>query len=463
MADTVSRRLPLLLGALIASACTAAGTAAVEPAAAPALAQLAFPGAEGAGAHSQGGRGGRVLRVTTLADSGPGSLRAAVEASGARTIIFDVGGTIQLRSPLRIREGRITIAGQSAPGGGITLRDQPITIEADDVLVRYIRARLGDETRVEADAFSIVRGRRIIVDHVSASWSIDETLSAGEPARDASRGVYDVTVQWSIIAESLNGSGHAKGSHGYGTLVRAGFGARLSWHHNLWAHHSARMPRPGNYNGPDVDSTGPLIEFRSNVFYNWGGQRSGYNADEASHIVYNFIDNAYVAGPNSTRPIAFQESNRLARAYFAGNSMNGAIPADPWSLVTGLAVAENRLSQPVDVAPVRRDPAPSAFERVLARAGASRVRDPVDARIVASVRSRGGTIIDSQSEVGGWPALAAGAPWRDSDGDGLPDDWERRNRLNPTDSADGNADRDRDGYTNLEEWLAELAAAALAR
>ena len=143
---------------------------------------VAFPGAEGAGRFARGGRGGSVIRVTNLEDSGPGSLRAAIEAEGPRTIVFDVGGTIRLRSPLRIREGRITIAGQTAPGGGITVRDQPLTIEADDVVIRFIRARLGDETGVEADAFSTVRGRRIIVDHVSASWSVDETLSAGERA-----------------------------------------------------------------------------------------------------------------------------------------------------------------------------------------------------------------------------------------------------------------------------------------
>jgi hypothetical protein len=457
-ATTFSPRASVALAVgFAAAACTSAGPAGAEAAIRPAAEPLAFPGAEGAGAHSAGGRGGRVLRVTSLEDGGPGSLRAAVEAEGPRTIVFDIGGTIALRSPLRIRHGRLTIAGQTAPGGGITVRDQPLVIEADDVIVRYVRARLGDVSRVEADAFSIVRGRRIIVDHVSASWSVDETLSAGEPGRDPSRGVHDVTVQWSIISESLNGAGHAKGTHGYGSLVRAGFGARLSWHHNLWAHHSARMPRPGNYNGPEVDPTGPLMEFRSNVFYNWGGTRAGYNADAASHIAYNFIDNAYVAGPNSTRPIAFHESNSLARAHFAGNSMNGTIPADPWSLVSGVAVPAHRLSQPVDVAPVRPDPAPGAFERVLARAGASRVRDAVDARVVASIRSRGGAIIDSQSEVGGWPELAAGTPWRDSDGDGMPDDWERRNGLNPNAASDGNADRDRDGYTNLEEWLAELA------
>jgi hypothetical protein len=419
--------------------------------------QLAFPRAEGAGAYALGGRGGRVFHVTTLDDSGPGSLRAAIEAGGPRTIVFDLGGTIVLRTPLRIRNARITVAGQTAPGGGITLRDQPLLVEADDVVIRYIRTRLGDIDRVETDALSIVRGQRIIVDHVSASWSVDETLSAGSPGTDPNGGVRDVTVQWSIIAESLNGSVHAKGSHGYGSLVRGGFGARFSWHHNLWAHHSARMPRPGNYNGPDIDPTGPLMEFRSNVFYNWGGGRSGYNADRATHIAYNFIDNSYLTGPNSQRPVAFDESNSLARAYFAGNSMNGAIPADPWSLVSGVAIPANRLAQPVDVAPVHADPAPSAFTRVLASAGASLMRDSVDERVIASVRSRGGEIIDSQTQVGGWPQLARGTPWRDRDGDGMPDDWERRHHLNPADASDGNDDRNHDGFTNLEEWLAERA------
>jgi hypothetical protein len=449
------RAVTACAAALVCGACATAGTN--PPAIAAAQPALAFPGAEGAGAHALGGRGGRVLRVTSLADSGPGSLRAAVEAEGARTIVFDIGGTIALERPLRIRNGRISIAGQTAPGGGITLRGQPLLVQADDVVIRYIRARLGDETGVEADALSIERGRRIIVDHVSASWSVDETLSAGQPGTDPNGGVGDVTVQWSIISESLNGSGHAKGTHGYGSLVRAGFGQKLSFHHNLWAHHSARMPRPGNYNGPAIDPTGPLMEFRSNLFYNWGGTRSGYNADEATNIAYNFIDNAYVTGPNSTRPIAFQESNRLARAYFAGNSMNGTVPADPWSLVTGVAVAANRLAAPIDVAPVRADPAASAYRRILAGAGSSRSRDSVDRRVVESVVQRGGTIIDSQSEVGGWPELASGTPWRDGDGDGMPDDWERRRRLDPRDPADGNRDSDGDGYTNLEEWLAELA------
>ena len=234
---------------------------------------LAFPGAEGAGRLAAGGRGGAVLRVTSLADSGPGSLRAAIEARGPRTIIFDVAGTIRLATDLVIREPRVTIAGQTAPGGGIALADQTLVVRADDVIIRHIRARRGDRLPGEGDAIWIERGRRIILDHVSASWSIDETLSASSRYREG-EGYYDLSVQWSIIAESLRRSHHSEGEHGYGSLIRGGHGARISFHHNLWAHHVARMPRPGNYNGPEVDPEGtadgvplqPLLQLGAEPF-----------------------------------------------------------------------------------------------------------------------------------------------------------------------------------------------------
>jgi pectate lyase len=442
----------MFTAALIALAAAPSSTPA-EP--------VAFPGAEGAGRLSQGGRGGRVIRVTNLEDSGPGSLRAAIEAKGPRTIVFDVGGTISLKKPLVVRNGRVTIAGQTAPGGGIAVRGYVFEIAADDVVVRYLRARLGDDTRVESDAFTIVRGRRIMVDHVSASWSVDETLSAGAPWRGPDDTLTDVTVQWSLIAESLTHSLHAKGEHGYGSLIRGAYGARMSFHHNLWAHHEARMPRPGNYLPPEKDSTGPYYDFRSNVFYNWGGDYSGYNADsgaKASHAAYNFVDNYYKAGANSKKPVAFDERNPLARAWFAGNAMNGVVPKDPWSLVSGRSDGDYRLGGPLAFPPVTRDPALRAYAKVLAGAGASNVRDSVDARIVASVRDGTGRQIDSQKEVGGWPDLAPGTPWADADGDGMPDSWERAHGLNPSDPADGAADANGDGFTNLEEWLNGLVA-----
>ncbi|HYD12934.1 MAG TPA: pectate lyase [Allosphingosinicella sp.] len=427
--------------------------------ASPASAQtLAFPGAEGAGRFAAGGRGGAVIRVTNLNDSGAGSLRAAVAARGPRTVIFDVAGTIRLQSDLVISEPRVTIAGQSAPGGGIALGGGTLIVHADDVVIRHLRVRRGDRTPGEGDSVWIRGGRRIILDHVSASWSVDETLSAS--ARyDRGEGYWDLTVQWSIIAESLRRSHHGKGEHGYGSLIRGGRGARVSFHHNLWAHHAARMPRPGNYAGPAADPEGPLMEFRSNLFYNWGRGFAGYNEDEASLIRYNFIDNAYLAGPDSGGAMAFRERNRLARAFFSGNSMNGVVPADPWSLVTGTLPEGYRLSGPVDVAPVAADPAPSATARVLARAGAW-PRDAADARVIESVRRRTGRHIDSQEEVGGWPELASGRPEADTDGDGMPDAWERAHGHDPA-RGDGNADRDGDGLTNLEDWLAARAAAVL--
>lgn len=413
----------------------------------------AFPGALGAGRGSRGGRGGAVLRVTNLNDSGPGSLRAAVEAAGPRTIVFDIGGTIRLAAPLRIREPRITLAGQTAPGGGITLRGQPLLISADDVVVRYIRSRLGDEDGVEADAITIDRGRRIILDHVSASWSVDETLSIGSRDRE----IDAVTVQWSIIAESLNLSAHSKGDHGYGSLVRGSRGARFTFHHNLWAQHRARMPRPGNYLAPAIDSVGPRFEFTNNVFYDWGQGHAGYNSDRdpATVSTYAFVANAYRRGPDSTGAVIFEEESSAARAWFEGNSVDGVVPADPWAPVTGDDAPGYRLTALPAWAMGATETANEAYASVLAKAGASRVRDAVDTRILAGVADGTGRIVNSQTDVGGWPDLAPGASWTDSDGDGMPDDWESANGHDPA-SSDGGADRDGDGWTNLEDWLNSL-------
>ncbi|MFZ5669825.1 MAG: pectate lyase family protein [Pseudomonadota bacterium] len=435
---------------LLTLAAAAASAAPSDPAV------IAFPGAEGFGRFAAGGRGGAVFHVTTLADSGPGSLREAVEARGPRTVVFDVAGTIRLATPLKIARARLTIAGQTAPGDGVTLRGQPLILAADDVVVRFIRVRLGDETGVQDDAVSVVRGRRIVLDHVSASWSVDETLSAGGRYDPPEAGVYDLTVQWSLIAESLNASLHEKGRHGYGSLIRGGRGARFSWHHNLWAHHQARMPRPGNYNPPDVDRLGPVLEFRNNVFYNWGGGRSGYNADTGQLAAYDFVANWYQAGPDSQGALAFCEENPGARAWFADNAMNGAVPADPWSLVGCSPPAGYRAAGPLADSGIRTTGAAQAYEAVLAGAGASRRRDAVDLRIIAGVRAGAGRIIDSQAEVGGWPALAGGPPWVDTDRDGMPDDWERTRGFDPKDASDGARDRDGDGFTNLEDWLNSL-------
>jgi hypothetical protein len=436
---------------------------------------VAFPGAEGAGQYTKGGRGGAVLKVTSLDDAGPGTLRAAVEATGPRTVVFDISGTIALKSPLRIANPFITIAGQSAPGDGVTLRDQSLIVAADEVIVRYIRSRLGDASGVQGDAVTVMKGRNVILDHISASWSTDEALSLSSRFDPPANGFYDVTVQWSIISESLDHSTHEKGRHGYGTLIRASHGARISFHHNLWAHHQARMPRPGNYKEPSLDPDGPLIDFRNNVFYNWGGDpnanhakeapytgkgridalAAGYNADLNKVVAYNFVNNAYKRGPDSRSGLILCEHDQAARAFLDGNTVDGKAPVNQWSLVACEPPAGYRLPAPLPLAFTTPEPAAAAFTRVLAKAGASKRRDAVDARVVREVRKGNGRIIDSQKAVGGWPVLRSLAAPRDSDGDGMPDRWERKHRLDPRDPSDG-AKSSSDGYTNLERYLNAL-------
>ncbi len=418
----------------------------------------AFPGAEGFGAQSIGGRGGKVLFVTNLDDSGPGSLREAVKADGPRTVIFRVSGTVALKSAIAITKPYITIAGQTAPGDGICLKNHALVIAADHVIVRHIRCRPGGNAKAESDSLSISSGRDIIVDHCSASWSVDETLSA------SSRGqLGNVTVQWCIISESLHDSIHHKGPHGYGSLIRGSFGNGYTYHHNLYAHHHARLPRPGNYIDRSLDPEGFFLDFRNNVIYNWAGSAAGYNADGSngtnSITKMNFAGNYYKAGFNSTDNLAFSESTTSARAWFSGNCMNGSYPDNPWSLVSFSKFSEEDIkaykqSNPIPVPAVKTDDAMTAYERVLAEAGAVLAkRDAVDIRIVSEVRNGTGKIINDEQQVGGWPELKSAEPPKDCDKDGMPDDWEKQHGFDFDNPADGNADTDADGYTNLEEYL----------
>ncbi|MBT8055531.1 MAG: pectate lyase [Xanthomonadales bacterium] len=418
---------------------------------------LAFPGAEGFGRHAVGGRGGRVIKVTHLGDDGKGSLRAALRAEGPRTVLFDVAGVIELERNIVLHNGRVTIAGQSAPGDGVTLKNFGLVVKADDVVIRYLRVRPGSEAGAETDAISVAEGHNIIIDHCSASWATDETLTVSPHDQGRPKSIDLVTVQWSIIAESLNDSVHSKGQHGYGSLVRGSAGARYSFHHNLWAHHKARMPRPGNYADAETDPAGPLFDFRNNLFYNWGGAASGYNADTDSIARYNFVDNYYLRGPNSSKALAFDEANPLAELHFSGNWMNGELPADPWNLVRFKTDRQGIRKQAFDAAPISGGPANEAYEQVLARSGASHHRDAADRRVIDTVRQLGGTLIDSEKEVGGWPEVEFAEARPDQDGDGMPDDWETANGLCPQ-KTDGHHDPDGDGYTNLEDYLNELVS-----
>jgi hypothetical protein len=416
----------------------------------------AFPTAEGFGAYSIGGRRGKVFHVTTLEDSGAGSLRQAVEAQGPRIIIFDISGTIRLKRPLVIRNPFITIAGQTAPGDGICLRDATLAIESDHVIVRYLRCRLGDEGSA-GDAISINSGRNIIIDHCSASWSLDEVLSSSTALPVLS----NVTVQWCFITEALNVANHS-----FGSLIRGCHGARYSYHHNLYAHNRNRNPRPGNYdnpNTPQADPNGLLLDFRNNVIYNWQGTYAGYNADTESVTKLNYVGNYLISGPNS---VANDKTYKIGspnnRAYFAANYYNHLLPDDPWSVVifdnwNDAQISAYKQSVPFETGPILTQDAKDAYESVMQYGGASLPkRDIVDQRIIENIRKGEGRIINSQKEVGSWPQLKNAPAPRDTDGDGMPDDWERKNKLNPNDPTDGSMDADSDGYTNVEEYLNSL-------
>ena len=425
------------------------------PAGAPAPAGRgipAFPEAEGFGAMTRGGRGGRVLFVTNLNDAGPGSFREACMAKGPRIVIFRVGGLITLQSPLRITEPYLTIAGQTAPGDGICLRSDVFYIAAHDVVVRFLRSRLGDLTRKEVDSISIgTPSRNVILDHCSASWSIDETLS---PSGD----IANVTVEWCLIAESLNHSFHSKGEHGYGSLVHATGG--LTLHHNLWAHHTERNPRLGDNGGPPF----PTFDVRNNVMYNWGGMCSGLTD---GNLKVNYVGNYIRPGPSSSKrkPIVMRQmATERTRYYVGGNFVEGRpdLTADNTAMFDRVEYQGKKLfslvSAPFDAAPVRTQSAKEAYQAVLESVGATvPVRDAVDSRIIADVRNRTGKLIDSQKEVGGWPAYRAAAPPRDSDNDGVPDAWETAHGMNPRDPRDAGAVDPASGYTRLELYLNELA------
>lgn len=416
--------------------------------------QLAFPGAEGYGRFATGGRGGRVIEVTNLNDSGPGSLRAAIQTSGARTVVFRISGTIVLNSPLNIQLGDITIAGQTAPGDGICIRDYNVNVAADDVIIRYVRFRLGDVKAVEADALGGRFHDNIIVDHCSASWSVDECVSFYANS--------NFTLQWCLISESLRNSVHSKEAHGYGGIWG---GYNASFHHNLLAHHSSRNPRINGASPAPADNT----DLRNNVIYNWGFN-STYGGESGK---VNMVANYYKYGPaTGPKDRIVEPSDGLGKWFVEDNYVFDypEITADNWAGgVQGTYAGQVRAYEPFPYDALVTHTAQSAFELVLADAGATLPkRDPLDERIVMEARTGTATyggeftgpgtgIIDSQDDVGGWPELASTTPPTDDDHDGMADDWELENNLDPTDPQDRNGDLDGDGYTNLEEYLNSLA------
>ena len=412
----------------------------------------AFPSAEGFGAFSQGGRGGKVYLVTTLEDYGPedpvieGSLRQAIEIEGPRIVVFRVGGLIPLQRSLRIHSPFITIAGQSAPGDGICLKDHPLVVSTHDVILRHIRSRVGETSKGEVDAISMYGAEHCIVDHCSTSWSIDEALSAYSNS---------LTIQWTIVSEPLNLSYHKKGAHGAGSILNGQFGG-ITLHHCIYAHCDFRSPRLQN----KESTPGALFDVRNNVIYDWGGI-AGYSAGEERMRV-NYVGNYLKPGPStppSQRKQAFKPgAGGHTLMYVRENVLEGFKEADKdnWRMVWKAVSLRERIGtdRPFLAAPVQTETASEAYEQVLANAGAILPRrDPVDKRIVSNIEKGEGKIIDATADVGGWPVYENGPAPKDGDRDGMPDAWERARGLDPTDPGDAALDEDRDGYDNIEEFL----------
>lgn len=449
--------LPGWLTLVLAGRLPADEPAATRPAAAG---QLAFPGAEGFGRFARGGRGGDVYHVINLDDDGPGSLREGIRtAKGPRTIVFDVSGTIELKKRLTVDKSFLTLAGQTAPGDGICLKDQTFQIKnASHVIVRYLRFRLGDKNKPPdsgPDCMNTEDVDHVIFDHISTSWGIDGN-------HDLRRGG-NFTLQWSIYAEALNHSLHKKGAHAMLASFRD-LTAGVSLHHNLLASSRERHPTLGGSRRTKPDA---VVDFRNNVVYNVSG------ATNLGNCRINVVNNYYLPGPDTpagNRPLAAKTENDGALQVFSGGNLFVgqpqftadnflAIDFDRWSkggyLRTSLDLV--RAPQEFEIAGARpaTDAPAVAFERVLRGAGASCRRDAADRRLVQGVRDRTHRLIDSQDQVGGWPELNGEAPPQDTDRDGMPDAWEQGRGLDPQDPNDRNGDRDSDGYTNLEEYLSD--------
>lgn len=433
----------------------------------------AFPGAAGGGMFTKGGRGGEVFYVTSLEDKTvPGTLRYAVTQPGAKIVVFSVSGTIYLSRELEITEGALTLAGQTAPGDGICIAGYPVKVKADDVIIRFLRFRMGDINEVEGDALSINDCQNVIVDHCSFSWSTDECVSC--------YGNTDFTLQYCFITESLRNSVHGKGKHGYGGIWG---GTNATFHHNLLAHHDSRNPR-FDHDYVNAVCAGP-IDYVNNVVYNWGGN-STYGGEGTTkgaggrHI--NMVNNYYKAGQATgpkdrlVNPTTKCEDFCIkhvggelvpGKFFLSGNYMFGyeEVTKDNWKGATtndNSVKATTRWTDGLTTLE-KEQTAEEAFETVLAKAGCSLKRDAIDARIVEEVRqgkytykgSNGSTggLIDTQGDVGGWPELKGGEALTDTDEDGMPDTWENEKGLDPKKYGDCKEYTLSKSYTNLEVYL----------
>jgi hypothetical protein len=449
----------------------------------------AFSGAEGGGKYSFGGRGGKVYVVTNLNDDGSGSFRWACEQGGARIIVFNVAGIIRLKTPVIIRAPYITIEGQTAPGDGVCIAGETVWVNTHDVVIRYMRFRRG-ETNVgrRDDAIGGNPIGNIIIDHVSASWGLDENMSMYRHMYNDSTGTIEqklgtvnITIQNSIFSESLDTWNHAFGS----TLG----GENCSFIRSLWADNAGRNPSVG-WNG--------IFNFVNNVVFNWVHRSIDGGDYRAS---FNIINNYFKPGPATPKNssvghrILKPESGRsklkylvFGRCYVSGNIMEGydEITKDNWNGGVQLEELPNtgqytdylKVNKPLPMPQLAIMAAKDAYQYVLNNAGATMPkRDAVDQRITEQARtgkinfienvklpekqfehrrlpidSYKQGIITDVVQVGGYPEYK-GTPYKDSDNDGMPDDWETKHGLNPKNAEDTSQDRDKDGYTNIEEFL----------
>ena len=435
----------------------------------------AFPGAGGGGMFTSGGRGGAVYYVNSLADTNTGSavtkegtLRWCLGQTGTRTILFKVSGIIALTSRISITKGNVTIAGQTAPGDGICIKNYDVTVDADNVIIRFIRFRMGDEKNVESDALWGRYKNNIMIDHCSMSWSVDECSSFYSNN--------NFTMQWCLLAESLRISVHGKGTHGYCGLWG---GKNATFHHNLLAHHDSRNPRFNGWKRSGLDYSNPFdeerMDFRNNVVYNWGS-KTGYGGEAMGK--YNVVNNYYKAGPGTTSSktqmiqVDIDASPsyypRYGRFYISGNYLfgNSSISQNNRLGVknnSGQILDSCLVNTPYAINPILQHTAEKAFEKVLNFAGASLKKDAIDIRIsnealngtTTYTGSKGGTkgLIDTQTDVGGWPVYNSTSAPVDSDIDGIPDGW-----LDLNFAGKKASDLNQDGYTYLEVYLNSLVA-----
>ena len=395
----------------------------------------AFPGAEGYGKYTTGGRGGDVYIVTNLNDSGPGSLRDAVSESN-RTIVFEVSGNLVLDSPLRIKGDNITIAGQTAPGDGISVVNHTTYIEGNNIIIRYMTFRMGDRTESTADALSVRNQSDLIIDHSSMSWGIDEVASL--------YGMENVTLQNSIVSEALHMTDHDKGRHGFGGL----WGSSTSYLNNIVAHNSSRNPRfKGSLEGDGFD-------LRNNIIYNWNFY-AGYGGNEGN---INVVNNYYKYGPdtllNKRNEMVAPDGN--SNWFIEGNYVYDypGVTENNWLGVTKTDSTTVQLDEPVDVPEATTFSAVDAYHHVLENVGNTIPRrDSIDARIVSDIKNGTGRQINSIDEVGGWANLSEEAEVPvDSNRDGIPDDWKIGSGVDPMDDEWAH-EVNEDGYTNLEVYL----------